>query len=239
MYSIRENRTLLPQVEGSIHYHVPVCDKDIRFPQRKLAFADDLRETIFTGLPVSKWRLKAKEREAFYCANGSRTTNDPSYHNVPVRLLGDLPRISKQAKQEVMRLAQPPELPEGFIKYCGKGHPLRWQELKSIKLWTQLFRNHDLAHVFNLTECSGAAAIAALSAGVGYEGVCANEQHAKWVDKLMDKAALAVYLQGEDIRQPLSEAFFRTSGLFQPISVRGGGVAAAPRTDRFPNVILP
>ena len=49
-------------------------------------------------------------------------------------------------------------------------HPLRWQELKSIKLWSNLFRNHDLGHVYNLTECWAAAAIAALAMGIGYEG---------------------------------------------------------------------
>ena len=51
------NRSLHSQVEGSIHYHVPANEKDARFPQRKVAFAEDIREMVYTGLPVSKVRL--------------------------------------------------------------------------------------------------------------------------------------------------------------------------------------
>ena len=200
----------LSQVLGSIGYLLPHSSapnqhnrpvKDPRFPLKSVAFGDEYRESYCAGLPTPKHKLKTRERDAFCNPSGSsaRTTSDPTYYNVPVRGVAQLARMAPLLKQEVVRLPQPPALPEGCDEHVAKGHPLVWQELKPIGLWKCLFRNFGVGHVFNLTECSGAAAIAALELGIGYEGVCANAQHAKWLDRVMDKAALAVYADGEDM----------------------------------------
>lgn len=192
---------------GSIGYVLPAVEKgasvkDPRFPQRTHAFGDEYRETFCAGLPMFKSKMKAREREAYNnTAGGVRTTQDPSYHAVHVRGLAQLARAAPHLKEEMLRLSQPPALPDGVDpQFISKGHPLVWQEIKPIKLWSSIFRNFDVGHIYNLTECSGAAAIAAHRMGIGYEGVCASIQHMAWCDRLMDKSALALYADGQAMR---------------------------------------
>ena len=43
-------------------------------------------------------------------------------------------------------------------------------------------------HIVDFTPGSGALAIAAIGAGIKYEGIAGNEAHKKWLDQILDRA---------------------------------------------------
>ena len=178
----------------------PSADQ-VRGPRRKVAFSANNRETLWVGLPEAKVKVKSKSRHGFG-ACGEDSTHNVTYSNVPVRPLTSLPRLCKEDKEKMIggRLAND-EGKETLKKEFAKGHPLFWQEMKPISLLSTLFEDFGACRVFDLSPGSGAAAIACVYNGIAYDGVCANTDHQRWLDNILDMATLAV-LSGEEVPVP-------------------------------------
>ena len=78
-----------------------------------------------------------------------------------------------------------------------RGHPLFWAEYKSVEFFKVLFDQFAVTHAVDLTPGSGAAASAALSAGITYEGFAANAPHKGWLDELMDCAIFGIAVESK------------------------------------------
>jgi hypothetical protein len=155
-------------VEGLVHYVHMTRDVDPRFPKRKVAFSDNIREHIYVCLPVPKVNIRSKSRQA-YVAGDEHSTHSSTYSRVISRPLEHLPRLCADSREAILGKAgvEPEDMPKQFkaeVKQHG-GQPLFWQEFKPVKLWTAFFADFGINCVFDLTPGSGCAAIAALYAG--------------------------------------------------------------------------
>ena len=161
---------------------------DLREAKRKVAFSDTKQEVLLAGFPVSKTKLKSKDR-SHYTACGEHTTHHLTYSSVQPRHLDTLPRVSTADKERIVGGSLKPVAPE-VADRVKNGQPLFWQEYKTVELWSNLFHDFDIGRVFDLSPGSGTAAVAAMHNDIGYEGVGANEAHCEWLDTLMDRTAV-------------------------------------------------
>jgi hypothetical protein len=176
------------------------CPSDVRTPGRKIAFASNNREMMFVILPAQRRYFKTQSR-SIGTAAGEATTHDCTYTRVPRRPLASLPRLS--VKQKADMIGQPiPEVQGKSVQAeASKGHPLFWQEFKSISFLSSVFSEFNATFVFDLSPGCGTAAIACANNGIGYHGVCQNEKQLRWVNGLLDMAILAVEVdqKGKDV----------------------------------------
>jgi len=168
-----------------VTYDLP--ENDPRAPKRKVAFSNMNREMWFVILPLQKKYFRMKTRSAG-TAGGESTTHDSTYTKVPVRSLQSLPRLTLEAKKVIVG-GDVAEVAWGAAK---KGHPIFWQDFKSVKLCSAVLHDFSICHVFDLSPGSGTMAMACAMDGIPYVGVCANEEHKKWVHGLLDMATLAL-----------------------------------------------
>ena len=166
-------------------------DSDPRAAKRKVAFSNQNREMWFVMLPLQKKYFKTKPRTTGTAA-GEETTHDSTYTKVEARPLPCLPRLDL-AKKEAVVGGEVKDIPTGpGCKAAKTGHPLFWQELKSVDFLVSVLNDFGIGYVFDLSPGSGAMAIACVRNGVAYDGVCANEEHQQWLNGLLDMATLAV-----------------------------------------------
>ena len=65
-------------------------------------------------------------------------------------------------------------------------------ERKSLALWSQILEDIRGGAVFDASPGSGQLARACLENGIAYTGVAKNHQHAKWLNNILDRCAIAV-----------------------------------------------
>ena len=161
---------------------------DPRDARRKVAFADNNREAVLVGLPVPKHVIKSKPRSTFG-ACGEVSTHSQTYSGVPKRKLVTLPRLQPLEKQAMLGVGLA-DLPERCSQSGLAGHPLFWQEVKSVGILSQVLSDLGVAHVVDLSCGSGAVATAAAINHITYDGFCFNEMQQSWLDGVMDRMML-------------------------------------------------
>ena len=184
------------QAELWITYAGVTAAADPREPKRKVAFSDESRECVYVGLPVPKTGMKAKPRPCF-TARGDNSTHSQVYSLVPKRSLRSLPRLQKAEKEAMIGDVE--DLPKCLIAEAKNGHPLYWNEVKSVGLLSQLLSDLDVGHVVDLSPASGAVAAAAAMNHITYDGFCFNDMHMQWLDGVLDQMMLMV-LAGNDVK---------------------------------------
>jgi hypothetical protein len=151
-----------------------------------------LHESINGVLPTQKIRMKSKARETQNPACNEGTTASMDYPEQKIRKLRSIPRLDLNQKKELTNV-EAPAYEDRIVEATGtQGHPLFWNELKSVDLWQKIFTDLNLTHVWDLTPGSGAAAIAACYLGISYEGIGMNDKHCQWLDNIMDSAIFAI-----------------------------------------------
>ncbi len=164
---------------------------DVRVPKRKIAFASRNREVWFVMLPLQRKYFRTHSRSVG-TAGGEETTHANTYTRVKQRPLSALPRLILQAKKDMIGRDVLPASGRGLAEDATAGHPLFWQDVKTVSFLSSVFHDFNIGFVFDLSPGCGTAAIACAQNGIGYDGVCANAKHMKWVSGLLDMAILAV-----------------------------------------------
>ena len=171
-------------------------------------YAADNKETCYmlkrdlTGTKKKGW---IHPRTSFNKC-GESSTHDATYPGVEHRHLNQIPRLSEA---DIANILGPKALlaaaganvkvKERHLEEVAKrGNPLFWGEYKPVDLLKEIFIHCDFTEVWDLTPGSGAAASAALSLGIKYEGLCVNEGQQQWLDVLMDKVVFAVAVESND-----------------------------------------
>jgi hypothetical protein len=173
---------------------------DPREAKRKVAFSDTKQEMLLAGFPVSKTKLKSKER-SHYTACGEHTTHNLTYSAVQPRYLETLPRVSSADKERIVGGPIKPVAAK-LAEQVKHGQPLFWQEYNTVELLSNLLHDFDVGRVFDLSPGSGTVAVAALHNDIGYEGVGVNEAHCEWLENLLDR--IAVGFLADDKRKSCS-----------------------------------
>ena len=133
-------------------------------------------------------------------ACGEQSSFGCTYTKVPLRTLGELPKLTTQDKKKMMgsELEVPLVYPEasGCETLAADGVPFAWAESKPVGWWATFFKDMHLDHIFDTTPGSAAAAIGAFYAGVQYDAVCCNPMHKNFLDLMMNQAMFAVLAAG-------------------------------------------
>ena len=157
---------------------------------RKVSFASDDKETIMISLPVPRTNLPLRTREV-YNKSGAASTHDTVYNNVDPLPWGACPKLHRGDKQAILEFDPP--LPKSKIFDCTMGVPLYWQEHKDSKILAQiLIKDLRGGAIFDASPGSGQLARACLEHGIQYVGVARNQQHAKFLNSMVDRYALAL-----------------------------------------------
>ena len=168
---------------------------DQRFPKRKVAFGGVNRETMHACLPTCRTNMKAQPRDSFKLC-GEKSTHELTYSGVSVKTLVELPRLSSSDKQQITGREE--KVADELLDEIGaRGVPLFWGDWLPIQFYAGVFRDFGVTDVFDLSSGQGGAAVGAYYANVNYEGVCINEQHETWLNRLLDRAVAGVLSEQE------------------------------------------
>jgi hypothetical protein len=164
---------------------------DVRNPKRKLQWASDSMETLFALFPAAG--KKAVARDSF-TKSGESTNWSRTYTGVPFRNLAEIPRMLPQTKQGILGQSAVGEFERGRVQseVAERGHPLFWGEWKPVAFFSAMMRDTRATRCVDLTPGSGAAAVAAISSGVQYMGLCHNQAHQLWLQNLLERIFLAL-----------------------------------------------
>ena len=75
-----------------------------------------------------------------------------------------------------------PNPPSRMFDFESRGHPFSWHERKPVEWYRQLIKETVASLVIDLTPASGAMA--------QYIGVCRHQQHASWLQNILNRAAV-------------------------------------------------
>ena len=202
----RQIRTLLSTGVGDDFYSEIVVAyaletslrNDVRHPKRKVALQAANYEVLFVVFPAttSKTSIHLVHRD-LYANSGESTNFSTTYTGVPLRNLGEIPRLTAPAKARILG----PEAIGAFKRERIQkeveehGHPLLWSEWKPVKLYSSLIREFNVADIFDFSPGSGAGCLAALYANVQYIGVPYNAEHEKWLNNIMESIFIALVVE--------------------------------------------
>jgi hypothetical protein len=167
---------------------------------RTLRFSSNLQESLFLALPkVKRSSLQAKEDGP---DGDDKTGHDMSYHDIKMRSLREMPKLSIDSKKKILGGSVPENYQEASDKADAfrriGGVPLAWHETKSVKFLANVLSDlPDVKYVFDLTPGSGAAAIGAWQNNMQYVGICSNASHKAWIENIMDNCMYAVVTRSE------------------------------------------
>ena len=155
-------------------YETPELGTDVRYPKKRLVHSNPNREAILIHSPKSKRKSTCQARHEFDRC-GEKSSFDCTYTGVPLRSMSELPKIVPLDKRKMLGTEM--EVP---LSYPGdtnapnvtEGVPFSWSESKAVKLWSHLFQDLQIDHIFDTTTGSSAAAIAAFYCNVQYDGIC-------------------------------------------------------------------
>ena len=177
-------------------YVAPPKTRDPRAPGRSVSFSGNNKEAGLVSYPTGKTKEKVIHRAEFNTC-GEVSTTSPTYTGVPMRRFSELPRMSHDLKVGILGAAASgaSEMKRLQADIAEKGHPFSWAETKPIGLWQRVCEHHKVTHIVDFTPGTGGLAIAA-SGAMQYEGMAATEEHAAWMDSLLDRCVM--YLVGKD-----------------------------------------
>ena len=184
-------------INGNITYGMP-SKRDVRFGARKYFHSLSNHETFTGVLPVIRNRMGTKSRQHF-SACGENSTYASSYTNVRLRSVDSLPRVTVQGKESIVGCELPAYADKVVAAVGKKGHPLFWAECKEVELFVAIFKDYNIADVWDCGAGSGTAAMAATICGLRYEGLAMNEKHANFLNNIMDKAIFAILANKKDV----------------------------------------
>ena len=167
---------------------------------RTLRFSSNLQESMFIALPkVKRASLQAKEEGP---DEDDRKDHDMSYHDIKMRSLREMPKLSTNSKSKILGAPVPEDYQEASDKVeefrRNGGVPLAWHETKSVQFLVDFLSDlPDVKYVFDLTPGSGAAAIGAWQNNMQYVGICSNAPHKAWIENIMDNCMYAVVTKSE------------------------------------------
>ena len=179
--------------------------------QRQSFLSSKNCEVGYISLPVSRGKVKCKERPDGFNAAGESSSHFSSMSGVTMPPRTRLPRISIEEKEKVF--GKSGSLPEKWVKHIVAGCPLVWGETKSVQFWLQLIKELDVSFIVDLTPGSGALAEAAMIKGISYFGFVANPVHLGWLTNVIDRASVrqiaknGSFLYQEDLAKSLQEMF--------------------------------
>lgn len=113
-------------------------------------------------------------------------------HYSGLRFPRSLPKVRADVKQMILGTSESPS-PEGWPS--EKGLPLFWQEAKSSRFWKTFFANMGAKLIVDLEAGSGAAAVAAMEAGLSYIGICKSPEHQRVISNVVDSQSLKLITQ--------------------------------------------
>ena len=102
-------------------------------------------------------------------------------------------------------------LPSKYEDHALNGHPLFWDEIKSVGLFSQLFNELGVSHVVDLSCVSGACAMAAATNHISCDGFCFNEMQQHWLGGLMDRSMLYLLTDKTSTEKAEHDAEFAAS----------------------------
>ena len=109
-----------------------------------------------------------------------------------LRGLRAAPRLDLAEKKAMTNVDAPPYDERVVAATATQGHPLFWNESKSVEWWQALFKDLNITHIWDITPGSGAAAAASCFLGINYEGVGMSDKHCQWLDNIMDSCIFAI-----------------------------------------------
>ena len=75
--------------------------------------------------------------------------------------------------------------------------------MKPAALFERIFQHVGATHVVDFTPGSGACAVAATGAGIRYDGIAANQDHALWLDGILDRIVFHLCSESNEARASL------------------------------------
>ena len=178
-------------------YMQPAKTADPRVPSRSSAFSAQMMEIGMTVWHLSQGkanRMKVQVRGEFNSC-GETSTVAKSYTGIPIRRMGELPRMEYDTKSSIVGAGAAGQ-PHGTRlqgDFEQRGQCFSFAEVKPLHLWQRLIEHHGLTHIIDFSPGTGALAIAA-AGNATYEGIAANEEHQNWLDRTLDKCI--TYLVG-------------------------------------------
>ena len=70
-------------------------------------------------------------------------------------------------------------------------------------VFERFFQHLGATHVVDFTPGSGACAVAAVGAGIRYDGIAANQDHASWLDNIVDRIVFHLCSESKQARENL------------------------------------
>ena len=129
----------------------------------------------------SKRKLTLQPRTT-YNKCGESSTHEKTYCGVLHRHLSAIPRLSDAdlikilgTKAPLSAVGDSHHVKDRHLEEIkSRGNPAFWAEFKPTELFLTVFKYVEATDIWDITPGSGAAAAAALHAGIKYEGTCAN-----------------------------------------------------------------
>ncbi|CAE7211135.1 Cdkl4, partial [Symbiodinium sp. CCMP2456] len=157
-------------------------------PSRQVFMSSCTREVAFVNMAFAKTAMRIQahadddlmEASTFYS------------HYSGLRFPRSLPKVRADVKQMILGTSESPS-PEGWPS--EKGLPLFWQEAKSSRFWKTFFANMGAKLIVDLEAGSGAAAVAAMEAGLSYIGICKSPEHQRVISNVVDSQSLKLITQ--------------------------------------------
>ena len=176
-------------------YAVPDKSLDPRVPGKATCFANNNREVAICSLAVKRSTTKIVHRAEFNSC-GEISTASTTYTNVACRRFCELPRMECDTKSAILGVAASGAAKRKKVQkdIDQRGHPFSYSEVKPLNLWQRLMEHHEVTHIVDFTQGSGALAIAA-AGSIEYEGVAGNESHEEWLNSTLDRCVM--YLAGK------------------------------------------
>ena len=178
-----------------------VSKNDPRLPARKHAYGATNREWMNGFVPFAKYRSKkckvvAREN---YNQLGEESNYELTHSGVQIKALDEIPHLNLQDKESMIGFAPMLDLDNSNVAECvrAKGVPLNCADWTPIAFYSDLFKSNEVTHIFDLSLGQLGAGIAAYYNGCEYAGVCFNEKHKAWSDRVMDRACLAIMADAE------------------------------------------
>ena len=183
-----------------VTYDTPCRKKttDFRNISRRMAYASNLRETMYLALPkIKRSGISIKSRVGFNKC-GEESSHNLTYSGVTLRSIFEMPTLSIDLKKQIIgnssvQTCYPDKAEVEAFRISCAGVPLTWHETKSVEFFKQVLADlPDVKYIFDFCPGSGAAAFGALCNDMHYECICANTSHKDWLENVMDMCMHAV-----------------------------------------------
>ena len=207
---IDENETMITKQhtmsELWLVYEVPTKDQDPRVPTREQGLSRCNAEMAYVSLPLKSRHsfVKVMARSDFNNC-GETMTSSTTCTGIPMRRMCELPRMTYDVKAACVGAgaAGAAKSPAVAKNVEQRGHVFSYNEVKPVALFERIFEHLGATHVVDFTPGSGACAVAAAGAGIRYDGIAANQDHAAWLDVILDRIVFHLCSESKQARDSL------------------------------------